>query len=134
MSQEIVLTAFFLPLFGGSSNFLYFLEESKQFTVFQNHKKVSFNIASEASYVFTKMPKIVNLTSFWDPEACGRIALPDFNLKTQMKWDILGNFQTLCTFFKNSHVLLLHCELCLLGPQKLVISLGFLNHWHDRIY
>ena len=77
---------------------------------------------------------MVNLASFWKPVACGQIALSDFNLTKIGGWDILGNFQTLCTFFKNSHVLLLHCELCLLGPQKLVISLGFLNHWHDRIY
>ena len=55
------------------------------FTVFENHrKKISFNIASEASYVYIlsgqkliKMPKMANLASFWKPEACGQTVLPD---------------------------------------------------------
>ena len=46
------------------------------------------------------------MTSFWKPEACGQIVLPDRsfligqklveNVKVEkLKWDILGDFQTL---------------------------------------
>ena len=55
--------------------------------MFENHRKVSFNIASEANYgyilrgqKFIKMPKIVNLASFRKPEACGQTVLPDRSL------------------------------------------------------
>ena len=71
-------------------------------------EKVSFNIASEASYIyilsgqkFIKMPKMVNLASFWKPEVFGQTVLPDTSiLKGQklvenVKCDILGDFQTL---------------------------------------
>ena len=51
---------------------------------FKITEKVSFNIASEASYVynlsgqkFIKNEKNVNLASFWKPEACGQTVLPD---------------------------------------------------------
>ena len=52
--------------------------------MFENHRK-SLNIASEASYVsilsgqkfILKNAKIVNLKSFWKPEACGQTVLPD---------------------------------------------------------
>ena len=48
-------------------------------------EKVSFNIASEASYIyilkeqkFIKITKNVHfLASFWKPEACGQTVLPD---------------------------------------------------------
>ena len=49
----------------------------------KSHKKVSFNIASEASYVYImsgqkfKLPKMVNLASFWKPETCSQIVLPE---------------------------------------------------------
>ena len=55
-------------------------------TVFENkRKKVSFNIASEASYVYIlsgqkfiqKCQKYSILASFWKPEACGQTVLPD---------------------------------------------------------
>ena len=44
-------------------------------------EKVSFNIASGASYVqvhfeWTKV-RLVNLTSFWKPKACGLVVLPE---------------------------------------------------------
>ena len=53
------------------------------------------------------MPKMVNLASFWKPEACGQTVLPDRsilighklmeNAKVQkFKCDILRNFQTMC--------------------------------------
>ena len=50
-------------------------------------QKVAFNIASEASDVYTliwvdKSPlKIVNLASFWKPEASCQTVLPDSHLK-----------------------------------------------------
>ena len=76
-------------------------------------EKVSFNIASEASYVYNldksslKMTKMVNLASFWNSEVCGQTVLPDItvligqkledNAKIQnFKWDILSNFQIMC--------------------------------------
>ena len=77
-------------------------------------EKVSFNIASEASYVYIlsgqKLIKNVKkwfiLASFWKPEACGQTVLPDRsvlkgqglveNAKIQkFKCDILSNFQTM---------------------------------------
>ena len=76
-------------------------------------EKVSFNIASEASYVYIfsgqkliKIPKIVNLASFWKTEDCCQTVLPDRsvligqklveNAKIEnFKCDILSNFQTL---------------------------------------
>ena len=65
-------------------------------------EKVSFKIASEASYIFIlsgqkfvkNATKTVNLASFWKPEACGQTVLPDRsiliggkcqNWKTQMR-------------------------------------------------
>ena len=53
--------------------------------VFENHRKVSFNIASEASYVYIlsgqKFIKNAKNGQFWrvfkKPEACGQTVLPD---------------------------------------------------------
>ena len=75
-------------------------------------EKVSFNIASEASYVYIlsgqKFIKNAKNGSFWRvPEACGQTELPDRsvligqkmkeNAKIEkFKCDILGDFQTLC--------------------------------------
>ena len=80
-------------------------------------EKVSFNIASKASYVYilNRQKLIKNakkwsiLASFWKPEACGQTVLPDRsvligqkmveNAKIQkFKCDILGDFQTMWTF------------------------------------
>ena len=77
-------------------------------------EKVSFNIASEASYVYIlSEPMLIKnvqkgsiLASFWKPEACGQTVLPDRsvligqklveNAKIEkFKCDILGDFQTL---------------------------------------
>ena len=51
-------------------------------TVFENHKKVSFNIASEPSNVeilsgqkLIKVPKMVQCASFWKPKASGQTML-----------------------------------------------------------
>ena len=81
---------------------------------FKITEKVSFNIPSEASYVYIlsgqkliKNAKNVSiLASFWKPEACGQTVLPDrsiligqklvANVKIEkFKWDILGDFQTI---------------------------------------
>ena len=82
--------------------------------MFKNHKKVAFDIASEASYVcilkgqkFIKITKNVHyLASFWKPEACGQTVLPGRsaligqelvkNAKKKIE-NILNNFQTLST-------------------------------------
>ena len=78
-------------------------------------EKVSFNIASEASYVYIlsgqKLIKIDKNGPFWrvffrKPEACGQTVLPDRsvligqklveNAKIQkLKCDILSSFQTM---------------------------------------
>ena len=77
-------------------------------------EKVSFNIASEASYVYilSGQKLIKNAKNgpfwriFWKPEACGQTVLPDRsvligqklveNAKIQKsKCDILRNFQTI---------------------------------------
>ena len=50
---------------------------------------------------------MVILTSFWKPEACGQTVLPDTSILIgqklvendkikKIKWDFLGDFQTLC--------------------------------------
>ena len=76
---------------------------------------VSFNIASEASYVYILSgQKLIDnaknwsiLASFWKPKACGQTVLPDKSVligqelvkkvKIQkFKCDILSNFQTMC--------------------------------------
>ena len=81
-------------------------------------EKVSFNIASNASYVYIlsgqklieKCQKWSTLASFWKSKACGQTVLPDRsilygrklmeNLENakieKLKCDILGDFQTLC--------------------------------------
>ena len=79
--------------------------------MFETVKKVSFNIASEASYVYILSGQkfIKNAKNgqfwrvFWKPEACGHTVLPDRSLLIEQKfggkcqyWDILGDFQTLC--------------------------------------
>ena len=78
-------------------------------------EKVSFNIASEASYVFTffkwkkvheNMPKCSILASFWKPNVYSQTALPDRLLLIRhklvenaqikkFKYDIFSNFQTM---------------------------------------
>ncbi len=72
-------------------------------------EKVSFNIASEASYVYIlsgqklikKCQKWSNLASFWTPKACGQAELPDRSVLIGQKLvengNILGDFQTLCS-------------------------------------
>ena len=80
-------------------------------------EKVSFNITSEASYVYILSgQKLIKngqkwsiLASFWKPEACGQTVLPDRsvlkgqklveNAKIQkFKCDLLSNFQTMWTY------------------------------------
>ena len=71
-------------------------------------EKVSFNIASEASYVYIlsvqKFIKNAKNASFWKPEADGQTVLPDRlisigqklvdNAKIEnFKWEILGDVQ-----------------------------------------
>ena len=33
-----------------------------------------------------KMPKMVNLASFWKPEACGQTVLPDSSILNEQNW------------------------------------------------
>ena len=89
-------------------------------------EKVSFNIASEASYVYIlsgqKLIKNAKngpfLGSFSKPEACGQIVLPDRSLLIRQKLvenakiknfkcDILSNFQTMCKGVKSSEMQLI---------------------------
>ena len=78
--------------------------------VWKSQKRVLFNIASEASYVYIlneqKLIKNAILASFWKSAACGQTAITDISLlirqilveNTKMKkikCDILGDFQTL---------------------------------------
>ena len=78
-------------------------------------EKVSFNIASEASYVYIlsgqkilKMPKMINFGEFLKSWIFGQTVLPDRSIligqklvengKLQkFKCDILSNFQTMCS-------------------------------------
>ena len=46
-------------------------------SVWKSQKKVSFHIASEASYVYILSDQKLILASFWKPEACGQTVLPD---------------------------------------------------------
>ena len=99
-------------------------------TVFENHtKKVSFNIASEASYVYIlsgqkftkKCQKWSNLTSFWKPKACGQTVLPDRSALIGQKLvenakirkficDILGDFQTMRVYARHTLFTFKHCD------------------------
>ena len=89
-------------------------------TLLKITEKVSFNIASEASYVYIlsgqKLIKNAKngsiLASFLKLEACGQTVLPDRSVligqklvenakNEKFKCDILGDFQTLCFCSKN---------------------------------
>ena len=51
-------------------------------------EKVSFNIASEASYVYIngqKFIKMVNFASFFKPKDDGQTVLPDRSLRKRIK-------------------------------------------------
>ena len=72
-------------------------------------EKVSFSIASEASYVYILSGQRKILTSFWKPEACCQTALPERSVFIgqksvenekfeKFKCDILCDFQTLQKF------------------------------------
>ena len=83
-------------------------------------EKVSFNIESEASYVYIlsgqkllkKCQKLSILASIWKPEACGQAVLPDrlvlivqkmvesAKIQKFFKCDILSTFQTMCSRWK----------------------------------
>ena len=80
--------------------------------MFENHRKsLIFNIVSEANYVYIlsgqKFLKMPNLASFWKREAYSQTVLPDMSVVIRQKmvekakiqkfkWDILGDFQTMC--------------------------------------
>ena len=85
-------------------------------TVFANQRKSliqhcersELRLHFEWTKVNYKCQKWSNLESFWKTEACGQTELPDRsvligqklveNVKIQkFKWDILGDFQTLCS-------------------------------------
>ena len=77
-------------------------------------EKVSFNIVSEASYVYILSgQKLIENGQFWQvfekPDAYGQTVLPDRSILIGQKWlekakiekfkcDILGDFQTLCSW------------------------------------
>ena len=82
-------------------------------------EKVSFNIASEASYVYIlsgqklikNAKKLSILASFWKLEACGQTVLPDRSFLIgqklvenaeikKFKCDILSKFQIMCDVIK----------------------------------
>ena len=78
-------------------------------SVWKSHKKSHLILrAKRAKFTFwvdKSSLKMVNLASFWKPEACGQTVLPDNSLLMGQKlvesaknWktDILGDFQTLC--------------------------------------
>ena len=62
-------------------------------TLFENHKKVSFNIASEASNVYIlggqkfikECQKWPVLATFWKPDACSQTVLPDRSILKRQK-------------------------------------------------
>ena len=72
---------------------------------FENDKKVSFNIASEASYVYilrgqkfiknTKKWSFLKTWSFWSNSVTRQVNFYWTKIE-KIKWDILSDFQTLC--------------------------------------
>ena len=104
-------------------------------------EKVSFNIASEASYVYNLIknaPKLSILASFWTPKACGQTVLPDRsvligqklaeNAKIKIsKFDILSHFQTMCPNCYHS---------CFYQPffQYLIFRAKTSQHWTCRFF
>ena len=74
--------------------------------MFEFAKNVSFNIASEASYLYILSENAKNCQFgefFWKPEALGQTVLPDRSIlkgqklveNVKVKWDIFGDFQTI---------------------------------------
>ena len=70
-------------------------------------EKVSFNIASEASYVYILSGQNSKFFSFWKNIACGQTVLPDMLIGQKLvkyaiieKWDILNDFQTIWFYGK----------------------------------
>ena len=63
------------------------LLENLQYTVYENYRKISLNIASEASYIY------ILSGQDWIRNAKNHQSWRDFE---NLKWNILGNFQTLC--------------------------------------
>ena len=75
-------------------------------------EKVSFNIASEASYVYIlsgqklklKIPKMVHFDEFLKSKACGQTVLPERSVligqksveKAKIQKRHFSNFQTMC--------------------------------------
>ena len=59
----------------------YLCWKQNQITVFENYKKVAFNIATEASYVYIwsgqKLIKNAKNGPIWMPKACIQTVLPD---------------------------------------------------------
>ena len=79
--------------------------------VWKSQKKFHSTLRATFTFCVAKssltMPKMVNLASFWKPEAGGQTVLPDRSILIdqklvenakieKFKWDILGYFQTLC--------------------------------------
>ena len=86
--------------------------------VWKSQKKVSFNIASEASYVYIlNGQKLSILTSFRKSEACGQTVLPDRSLIIGQKIVENAKIQknsnaTFWVIFKHCVALYVPCKTC----------------------
>ena len=67
--------------------------------MFENQRKslIQHCLHFEWTKVHLKMPKMVHLASYWQPEACGQTVLPGLigQKLAEFKCDILSNFQTM---------------------------------------
>ncbi len=81
--------------------------ENPRKSLIQHCERSELRLHFEWTKVYWKCPKMVNLASFWKPEACGQAVLPDRSvLKNcwkmpkyqKFKCDILSNFQTMCSY------------------------------------
>ena len=105
-------------------------------------EKVSFNIVSEASYVYIlsaqKLIKTAKYGPFWRDFDNLKLAVKQCYQTCQFlfdknwqenaeiqkfKWDILGDFQTLCWRRKKSHLISFNVWLSLLRTQLLMLLL-----------
>ena len=79
----------------------------KRKSLIQHCERSELSLHFEWTKVHWKCQKWGNLASFWTPEAYGQTVLPDMSILIgqeleenakvkKFKWDILGNFQTLC--------------------------------------
>ena len=98
-----------VPLFDRKLQFHGAWKSQKKYYSTLRAKRATVTFWVDKSYL--KMPKMVNLASFWKTEACGQTVLPDRSVLTgqklvenakiqKFKCDILSNFQTMWVFQK----------------------------------